>query len=157
MDVKDNSLALRARLEALPPELCEMIYDFTFTSSAATRMETSPDYEFSKDLVVASKLHFGEAHRNTLNARLPHLLHVDRQSRLQFAKSYYGSSDYVVYGYCHMIELLKIISQQHWDFIRSLRAVLSCGNPADGRLHDLFRSALAKAYGESLAKMIQLK
>ena len=158
MNKEDDSLALRARLEAIPPELYNMIYDFTFTANAATRMETSPDYEFSKELVVASKLHVGESHYNTLNARLPHMLHVDRQSRLQFAKSYYGSSHYIVYGLFHMEQLMRVISREYWPFVRSLRLMNSAGISFGASTFgdNILRKILREIFDERVAEMVQL-
>ncbi|KAK4617439.1 hypothetical protein CLAFUW4_11855 [Fulvia fulva] len=61
-----TSQDLRRRLEALPQELYDQIYDFTFTC--------------------------GTVHVITKSWRPSHLLYVDRSSRNTFANAYFSSS-----------------------------------------------------------------
>ncbi|PIA89260.1 hypothetical protein CB0940_06720 [Cercospora beticola] len=86
-------LELRERLENLPQELYNYIYDLTFTAEAKIRIYT---YDEDRGRVPA-QLRDAMKHYSkrvvTVHERPPHLLHVDRASRQNFAKSFYGNPD----------------------------------------------------------------
>lgn len=90
----DDSHTLRERLDALPPELWEMIYDWTFTAGAKIRMYSwEPESQYFRRVTCAELHELAQGYSNdmvTVN-EIPHLLHVDRASRKKFAESFYGN------------------------------------------------------------------
>lgn len=123
-----DTMELRARLADLPQELYDTIFDFTFTAEPGIRYldRFSPD---CTELCNARPLF-----------RVPdsvHLLHVDRTSRNQFARSYYGGDEAVfVAAYfsggqeysCHSstcCNWLESLPPDHRAMIRDVRFALA--------------------------------
>lgn len=116
---------LRARLQKLPQELYDEIYDLTFTAKPGIRYTDRFYHQPEK---------FRPRNPRPL-FRKPdsvHLLHVNRASRLQFARSYYGGdgavfavidpngwSGYWVENFCR--DWLFAVPIQHRSFIRDVR------------------------------------
>ncbi|PPJ60197.1 hypothetical protein CBER1_10126 [Cercospora berteroae] len=81
-------MALRGLLDTLPPELYNEIYDLTFTAEKRIHLltrNTGGTEENLQELVQDYSF-------TSLNTRLPHLFHIDRASRAQFADSYFATS-----------------------------------------------------------------
>ncbi|GIZ41104.1 hypothetical protein CKM354_000442000 [Cercospora kikuchii] len=85
-------LELRERLESLPQELYNHIYDFTFTATSRIRIfGISP---WARFYLTTSVLPDTSSRRVvTFDERLPSMLRVDRASRKKFADSYFGGED----------------------------------------------------------------
>lgn len=120
---------VRARLDKLPQELYDKIYDFTFSAEPGNRYLdcfVDPSYRPSKD---GMRPLFQKPDSI-------HLLHVDRASRKQFARSYYGGSGAVFispwisksvisgppHDTCHI--WLSSLPKDHRAMIRDVRIVL---------------------------------
>ncbi|WPB02626.1 uncharacterized protein RHO25_007262 [Cercospora beticola] len=88
-EVKEiDSMALRALLHTLPPELYNEIYNLTFTAEKRIHLLTRNTGSTKENLQeLLQGYNFA-----TLNAKLPHLFQVDRASRIQFADSYFATS-----------------------------------------------------------------
>ncbi|CAK1358714.1 unnamed protein product [Cercospora beticola] len=90
--VDTEVLELRERLESLPQELYNHVYDLTFTANPRIRI-----YGFSRwarlYLCVAVYRYAISGRVITLDERLPSMFRVDRASRRKFAKSYFGGED----------------------------------------------------------------
>lgn len=89
----DNGCTLRQGLDKLPPELEEMIYDFTFTADAKIRMYSREPGRRGIALTRARLHELAQGYSKeivTVND-MPCLLHVDRASRKKFAESFYGN------------------------------------------------------------------
>ncbi|PIA88751.1 hypothetical protein CB0940_06721 [Cercospora beticola] len=87
-----DTLELRERLESLPQELYNHIYDFTFTATSRIRIfGISP---WARFYLTTSVLPDTASRRVvTFDERLPSMLRVDRASRKKFADSYFGGED----------------------------------------------------------------
>ncbi|GIZ41103.1 hypothetical protein CKM354_000441900 [Cercospora kikuchii] len=88
-----SGLELRERLENLPQELYDYIYDLTFTAEAKIRIYSHENsYGPTSSMLSNATKHYSQQ-AVEVNERPPHLLHVDRASRQKFAKSFYGNPD----------------------------------------------------------------
>ncbi|KAF2166093.1 hypothetical protein M409DRAFT_23820 [Zasmidium cellare ATCC 36951] len=124
----DDSAELRARLETLPQELYDQIYDFTFTAEPCVpyldRLNLCP-------LVLpceAPKL--GRPLLQKSNR--VKLLHVDRTSRHKFAQSFYGGEGAAFVAERRLFDLLETICfwlrslpLDHQAMILDVRAIAS--------------------------------
>lgn len=138
----DNStLALRNRLKTkLPAELYNIIYDLTFTADTKVHFFVCSHFcphcgtgpKTQRGLAISERKHnqAKSCKHMTVNARLPHLLHVDRASRRQFAASFFGGpSSFVIYGACGAEKLKLLLSAESGfrDTIREVRVMMSDG------------------------------
>ena len=114
----DDSLALCTKLMTLPQELYDEIYDLTFTASAASDMYTLPKHSQTRPAVF--KLQQKGIKYTTLKISMLHLLHVDRESRTKYAKSFYSLSRFVVCGYSQTVHLFDAIAPEHRPLVRSM-------------------------------------
>ncbi|CAK1358704.1 unnamed protein product [Cercospora beticola] len=89
---------MRSRLQDLPQELYNEIYDFTFTADAKIRVSISLDSTMPSAEWIAKRY---PSHLVGVNEQLPDLSRVDRHSRQKFLKSYFGNPDsmFVVCGF----------------------------------------------------------
>ncbi|GIZ41119.1 hypothetical protein CKM354_000443500 [Cercospora kikuchii] len=113
----EDTLALRERLEGLPQELYNEIYNLTFTAESKIRFF----YKFSNRLVSPT---IGGSEtmiekRLVRNQLFSHLLHVDRASRVQFAKSHFGQGSILVtFGWQDLLCVLSAVQKDHRPLLR---------------------------------------
>ncbi|KAM3424340.1 hypothetical protein BST61_g11123 [Cercospora zeina] len=79
---------LRSRLQNIPQELFDQIYDFTFTAESKIRIYLSPDSTLPSPQWLAKRY---PSNLVAVNERLPDLARVDRHSRAQYKASYFGN------------------------------------------------------------------
>ncbi|PPJ60189.1 hypothetical protein CBER1_10133 [Cercospora berteroae] len=114
---EEDTAALRERLEGLPQELYNEIYNLTFTAAPKIRFfyefcdsEKEPTIEGAKSSIEKRIVH---------NRLFSHLMHVDRASRLQFAKSHFGQGSILVtFGWDDLIEVLRAVQADHLPLLR---------------------------------------
>ncbi|PIA89101.1 hypothetical protein CB0940_06719 [Cercospora beticola] len=122
---KDDSHTLRERLDELPPELWEMIYDLTFTADAKVRLYSQLPERKDSERLTSAKLHElaqGYSKEIVTVNEIPYLLHVDRASRNKFARSFYGNPDSLfIVSRCSnpgVITHLKLVKNIHMGIDR---------------------------------------
>ncbi|PPJ60190.1 hypothetical protein CBER1_10118 [Cercospora berteroae] len=149
MNVGGDSYTLRERLEALPQELYDMIYDFTFTAEAKIRLygwhSQSQCQLDSNYLISNAELHkIADVYSKKIVTvdEIPHLFHVDRASRKKYAESFYGNPSSVF-----VISLGWTPKRlAHLRLVKNLR--VSCGR-GRGVLHRMRRRRTAEYLGTS--------
>ncbi|PPJ60205.1 hypothetical protein CBER1_10128 [Cercospora berteroae] len=104
--------AMRSRLQSLPQELYNEIYDSTFTADAKIRVSISPDSTMPSAGWIARRY---PSHLVGVNEQLPDLSRVDRHSRQKFLKSYFGDPDsmFVVCGFTELQNWALLMGAEH--------------------------------------------
>lgn len=148
-DSNEDSRTLRERLDELPPELWEMIYDFTFTAEERIRLygwHSQSQCQLDSDYLISNaELHkIADVHSKkivTVN-EVPHLFHVDRASRKKYAESFYGNPSSV------FVITLGWTPKRlaHLRLVKNLR--MSCGR-GRGVLYRMHRRRTAEYLGTS--------
>ncbi|GIZ41117.1 hypothetical protein CKM354_000443300 [Cercospora kikuchii] len=134
----DNVVGLQKGLARLPQELYDQVYDLTFTANAAVRMFF--DEAVYKDRgalnMFSSGSTFGPAgqlHKHLSGVQQPrrYLMHVDRASRLKYARSFYGQDSIIVV--CGASGLTTLLGKMHCDHVPLLRVYVrdTWGNEVD--------------------------
>lgn len=122
----DDVVGLQKGLARLPQELYDQVCDLTFTANAAVRMFF--DEAVYKDRgalnMLSSGSTFGPAgqlHKHVSGVQQPawRLMHVDRASRLKYARSFYGQDSIVVV--CGSSGLATLLGKMHCDHVPLLR------------------------------------
>ncbi|GIZ41113.1 hypothetical protein CKM354_000442900 [Cercospora kikuchii] len=104
--------AMRSRLQDLPQELYNGIYDLTFTADAKIRVSIPPDSTMPSAGWIARRY---PSHLVGVNEPIPDLSRVDRHSRQQFLESYFGNpnSMFVICGFKELQEWAFLMSAEH--------------------------------------------
>ncbi|CAK1358700.1 unnamed protein product [Cercospora beticola] len=113
----EDTTALRERLEGLPQELYNEIYNLTFT--AASKIRFSYELRFREEEPSIEGADSSIETRIVRNRLFSHLMHVDRASRTQFAKSHFGQGSILVtFGWNDLIEVLRAVQEDHLPLLR---------------------------------------
>lgn len=105
-------IAMRSRLQVLPQELYDEIYDLTFTADAKIRVSISSDSTMPSAGWIARRY---PSHLVGVNEQLPDLSRVDRHSRQQFLESYFGNPDsmFVICGFKELQKWAWLTDAEH--------------------------------------------
>lgn len=168
----EETAQLRTRLENLPQELYDEIYDLTFAAEPGIRY---------LDRFVPEGLKKDKIRPLFRGPDSVHLLHVDRASRAKFAKSYYGGSGAVFMATSHSdrhgrnrdgtrscITWLLEVPESHREMIQDIRlAILGFARPPaadvertryfpgnDKALKAQIECEMALGFGESVSNVI---
>ncbi|KAM3424138.1 hypothetical protein BST61_g11316 [Cercospora zeina] len=124
-----STLSLRNTLESLPQELYNEIYKLTFTAPKPTINLLQLSY-IPRTATTGSLLPYlppqqtRHQHQPSIihNNLFPHLLHIDRHSRAQYAKSHFGSPQ-TIFVICSTIMLESMLETIHKDHLTMIGRV----------------------------------
>lgn len=90
-----------------------------------------------------------------MNAPLPHLLHLDKASRRQFAASLYGgASTFVAYGMCDAEKLYDQVAALHMRLIRELRVMSMNGDVVHTSEMEAAKACMRDYFGANIDKAL---
>lgn len=117
--------SLRDLMQTLPQELYDEIFDMTFTADAGVRKLNTATKKrvlgkFSSGSTGWRDLYF----YSNVAAAFPAVLHVNRSTRAQFAKSYYGQGAFVaVHDRQVARDWVEILPPDHRSLVRDVSVV----------------------------------
>ncbi|CAK1358417.1 unnamed protein product [Cercospora beticola] len=112
----NNSLnTISAHLSRLPLEIYEMIYNEVFLSKPVVRrIRRRADGSCGKH-------------------RIPHLMHVSRDTRIKFATSYYSNSVFIFPEPYDLFAWLESVPQEYRKLLKDIRYIVSDLDVRNGR------------------------